>query len=872
MQCYLQNGGIKLGFVFTRICIVTDVKAFDSFHVLPVLPESLQPLRDLAMNLRWSWREQAHNLFRSMDPALWSKTGHNPIMMLQQLPASRMNELANDESFLLWMNQEVADLHEYLTKDLWFSKTTAETEDAATSIAYFSMEFGVHQSLPIYSGGLGVLAGDHLKSASDLGVPLVGIGMLYTFGYFSQSLSAEGWQQEIYESHAPETLAVAPVLDEQGNHLEVSVLFPGDRIANIRVWKAAIGRVTLLLLDTNLESNPEDFRSITDRLYGGDVEHRIKQELVLGVGGVRAVQRYCDINGAARPDVYHMNEGHAGFLGIERIGQMIGEGEDWATALATVRASTLFTTHTPVPAGIDRFENHMVERYLQGGDDGTSRLTPGVPVHEVMQLGREDDPSRFNMAHLGLRLAQYANGVAKLHGAVSRGMFKGLYPNFDEPEVPITSITNGVHTPTWTRGPIKPLVNALAGGEELATVEAWKHTDAVTAAELWNVRNELRTELVTRARGLVSDSWQERGAQEAELGWTKNILDPNALTVGFARRVSTYKRLTLMLQQPDRLRAILLNEERPVQFVIAGKAHPADMGGKQLLQELVRFADEAGVRDRIVFIPDYNISMGKFLVAGSDIWLNNPVRPQEASGTSGMKAVMNGGLTLSISDGWWDEVADDEIGWTIPTAPHGDDSQRDRWEAQALYDMLEHEVVPMFYDRDEDGVPQEWIAKVRNSMSQIGARMSAERMVRDYCTELYLPAGRSARMAADRERTRAFAQWKVRIAENWDGVRVLSASAGEAATAAGSASRLQATVDLGALMSSDVAVQGVYGRRGADGELIAPTVVNMTPTSDGNYEVATVVDAPGDYGFTVRVVPAHEMLRSPAELGLVRYA
>lgn len=858
--------------MFTLPGSVEHVKAIDSFNVLPVLPEPLHALRDLAMNLRWSWREQAHNLFRSIDPALWSKTGHNPITMLQQLPASRMEELARDESFLHRLNEEVEDLHSYLGVDRWFAKSTAGTEDAETSIAYFSMEFGVHQSLPIYSGGLGVLAGDHLKSASDLGVPLIGIGMLYTYGYFSQTLSPEGWQEEVYEAHPPHTLAVTPVLDEQDEQVQVSVQFPGNRTANVLVWKAAIGRITLLLLDTNVESNPEDFRIITDRLYGGDVEHRIQQELVLGIGGVRAVQRYCDINGIAHPDVYHMNEGHAGFLGVERIGQMMNEGEDWQTALSVVRASTLFTTHTPVPAGIDRFENHLVERYLQAGEEGRSQLTPGVPVHEVMALGAEDDPTRFNMAHLGLRLAQYANGVAKLHGVVSRGMFKGLYPNFDEAEVPITSITNGVHTPTWTRSPIKPIVNALAGGEDLATVAEWKHTEAVSADQLWAVRNELRAELVTRARGLLATSWQQRGAQEAELGWTKNILDPNALTVGFARRVSTYKRLTLMLQQPDRLRRILLNKERPVQFVIAGKAHPADMGGKQLLQELVRFADDAGVRDRIVFIPDYNISMGKFLVAGSDIWLNNPVRPQEASGTSGMKAVMNGCLTLSISDGWWDEVADDELGWTIPTAPRGDDQQRDHWEAQALYDMLEHEVVPMFFDRDENGIPQEWIAKVRRSMSQIGARMGAERMVRDYCTELYLPAGRSARLAADRDRSRGFAQWKQHVAAHWNEVRVVSASTTHEPANAGTGTTLQAEVDLGALQASDVSVQVVYGQRLADGELTDVAIVAMDEAAPGTYRTSVAIDTPGEYGYTVRVVPKHEMLRSPAELGLVSLA
>lgn len=848
------------------------VKAFDTLTVTPVLPEKLEPLRTLSRNLRWSWREQAHALFRSIDTDVWSATKHNPITFLKQLSAQRVAELAEDADFLQRLQAEVDDLDLYLTMERWFERTTRGGEDAQTTIAYFSMEFGVHQSLPIYSGGLGVLAGDHLKSASDLGVPLIGIGMLYTDGYFTQSLTREGWQQEGYDPIQPSDLAVSPVLDETGEQLRITVNFPDDREVHVVVWEAQIGRIPLLLLDTGVAENPEDFREITDRLYGGDAEHRIKQELILGVGGVRAVQRYCDLKGRTRPDVFHMNEGHAGFLGIERIGQFMSQGESFDTALAMVRASTLFTTHTPVPAGIDRFDMHLARRYLQADAEGNCRLTAdGVPVDRVLALGAEDDPGRFNMAHLGLRLAQYANGVAKLHGRVSREMFRDLYPNFDVDEVPITSITNGVHVPTWTRGPMKSVVNAMAGGRDITTAVKWQDADAVGNAELWRIRNELRLELVQRARTLALDSWEERGAQEAELGWTRSILNPDALTIGFARRVSTYKRLTLMLQQPDRLRSILLNPERPVQFVIAGKAHPADMGGKQLLQQLVQFADQAGVRDHMVFIPDYNISLGKFLVAGSDVWLNNPIRPQEASGTSGMKAVLNGSLTLSISDGWWDEFADPELGWTIPSVEHVDAIQRDVLEAQALYDILEQSVVPMFYDRDAQGIPQAWVEKVRRSMSQIGPQVAAERMVRDYVEKLYLPAGRSSRLATNLELSRDFVAWQQRVREGWDGVHVTEVRNESGSPAAGAQARISAQVELGNLNPEDVAVQLVAGRVDGEGELIHPDRQEMTRDADGRYSISIATNETGEFGFTVRVVPQHPLQRSPAEMGLVRF-
>lgn len=846
------------------------MKAYDSLSVSTVLPAELASLRTLAKNLRWSWRPSAERLFAGIDEQLWRSCGRNPVVMLRSLSATRVAELAADDDFLARLAEETQDLSAYLESERWFRKHTRDTEDAATSVAYFSMEFGITESLPVYSGGLGVLAGDHLKSASDLGAPIIGIGLLYTYGYFSQTLSREGWQQEAYTEHPPIDLAVDPVLDADGVQLHVSLGFPDGRALDIAVWEAQVGSIPLLLLDTNLPTNAEDFRAITDRLYGGDAEHRIRQELVLGVGGVRAVQAYTKLRGRAQPTVFHLNEGHAGFSGIERIGQLMESGENFETALATVRSSTVFTTHTPVPAGIDRFDSHVVQRYL--GSSGGHTLVPAVPSPRIMELGAEDDPGRFNMAHLGLRLAQYANGVAKLHGVVSRGMFAKLYPGVEAEEVPIGSVTNGVHIPSWTRPSMMPVIEAMNGGRDLATSNTWDHPDAVGAEELWRIRGELRAELVKRARDSVRASWKARGAQDAELGWIRDVLDPERLTIGFARRVSTYKRLTLMLQDRERLARILNNAERPVQFVIAGKAHPADMGGKQLLQQLVNFADEAGVRDRIVFLPDYNVTIAKHLVAGSDVWLNNPVRPQEASGTSGMKAVMNGCLTFSISDGWWDEMADDSVGWTIPDMHGVDERTRDALEAGALYDILEHEIAPLFYERDERGLPTEWVEKVRRSIAVVGPKVAAERMVRDYVNDLYLPAGRSARVASEVAATRAFAAWLGDVRAAWPSVRVESVVAENPEPKTGEGLRLSARLALGQLTSDDVLVEAVVGAPDEDGELLGARIAEMRPVADGSsdFVVEVPIDAPGRLGFTVRVQPQHAFLQAPAELGLVR--
>ncbi len=863
------------------------MKALRRFTVRPQLPPQLHPLGALIRNLRWSWHPASQDLFADIDRALWARFEGDPLKLLGAVSVSRLEELARDESFLARMHGLAADLDHYLQDPRWYQHQVTIGQSLPAAVAYFSMEFGVTEVLPNYSGGLGILAGDHLKSASDLGVPIIGVGLLYRFGYFWQSLSADGWQQEHYPAHDPQGLPIERVLDGKGEHLAISVPMPDGRQLTARIWVAQVGRVPLLLLDADNETNDDFLRATTDKLYGGDQDHRIKQEILLGIGGVRAVQAYAAVTGHPLPEVFHMNEGHAGFLGLERIRALIADsGLSFSEALSTVRAGTVFTTHTPVPAGIDRFPVDLVRHYLDADSAGMSRLVPGLVVDEVLALGSENDPSRFNMAHMGLRLAQRANGVAKLHGEVSRRMFAPLYPGFEADEVPIGSVTNGVHLPTWAAREMYDVAGDMADWQDLASASEWPAPDAVSAERLWELRNKLRQRLVAMARATVRRSHLQRGATVAELGWTESILDPDILTIGFARRVSTYKRLTLMLRDPARLRAILLDPERPVQIIIAGKAHPADDGGKRYMQEMVRFTDDPTIRHRIAFLPDYDMSMAAVLCAGADVWLNNPIRPQEASGTSGMKAALNGGLNLSISDGWWDELYDGHDGWTIPTADGvGDDIRRDDLEAAALYDLLEKRVAPLFYRRNETGRPDGWVDTVRHTLAYLGPRVQATRMVRDYVTDYYGPASVYSRaVSSDLTVAKGLAAWKDQIRAAWPSVRVINVDTSGIGTepSLGNVMTLRAQVDLGGLTPEDVQVQSVTGRVDINEHLHDISTVDMVfvPATDSTgvvdtgyrYEANLPLTQSGPVGYTVRVLPKHELLASSAELGLVTTA
>ncbi|MGW6773369.1 alpha-glucan family phosphorylase [Streptomyces sp. NPDC055037] len=844
------------------------MKAIRRFTVRPVLPEPLQPLSDLARNLRWSWHTETRELFESADPAGWRATGRDPVRLLGAVSAARLAELAGDRPFLDRLTAAAAGLDTYLHGDRWYQERVGQGAELPAAVGYFSPEFGVTAALPQYSGGLGILAGDHLKAASDLGVPLIGVGLLYRHGYFRQSLSRDGWQQEQYPLLDPNELPVTLLREPDGTPAHVALTLPGRRSLRACVWQAQVGRVPLLMLDSDVEENGPGEREVTDRLYGGGSEHRLLQEMLLGIGGVRAVRTYCRLTGHPAPEVFHTNEGHAGFLGLERIGELVATGLGFEASLEAVRAGTVFTTHTPVPAGIDRFDRELVARHF--GDDGE---LPGVPAERVLGLGMETypggEPNLFNMAAMGLRLAQRANGVSTLHGAVSRRMFAGLWPGFDPSEVPITSVTNGVHAPTW----VAPEIARLGDAER------------VPDADVWAVRRALREQLVTEVRTRLHASWRQRGAEAAELGWIDGVLDPDVLTIGFARRVPSYKRLTLMLRDRERLTDLLLHPERPVQIVVAGKAHPADDGGKRLVRELVRFADDPRVRHRIVFLPDYGMGMAQKLYPGCDVWLNNPLRPLEACGTSGMKAALNGCLNLSVLDGWWDEWFEPDFGWAIPTADGSaaDENRRDELEANALYELIEDRVAPRFYDRGGSGLPDRWIEMVRRTLVSLGPKVLAGRMVREYVERLYAPAA-AAHRALDADTASELAAWKYRTRTLWPYVSVDHVEAVAATGAGGGAGggaelgstlSLRVGVGLGELRPEDVDVQAVAGRVGSDDTIVDAQTFPLKPAGgpdlDGRwvYEGPLALDRTGPYGYTVRVLPAHPLLATSADLGLV---
>jgi starch phosphorylase len=853
------------------------VKALRRFTVRAALPTELQPLADLVMNLRWSWHPESLDLFAAVDSEVWETCGNDPVRLLGQVSSERMSALARDRRFLRRLQDAADDLADYVSSPRWYQSVP----DAPAAIAYFSPEFGITQSLPQYSGGLGILAGDHLKSASDLGVPIVGVGLLYRRGYFKQSLSPEGWQLERYPPIDPNGLPLTQLRDADGNAVTVSVGLPGGRTLAAQIWRVQVGRVPLLLLDSDVEDNAPAEREVTDRLYGGGSDHRLLQEMLLGVGGVRALRAYSELTGALTPEVYHTNEGHAGFQGVERIREYVAGGLGYDEALEAARAGTVFTTHTPVPAGIDRFPRDLINRYF-GGDNACA----GIPVERILALGAEDyaagDPSMFNMAVMGLRLAGRANGVSKLHGEVSREMFAGLWPGFDTSEVPISSITNGVHAPTWVAREWMDIAAREVGTDLVEDARNWDEIRKVSDDDLWATRGILRERLVREVRRRLRESWVVRGTPEAELAWIDKAFDPDVLTIGFARRVPSYKRLTLMLRDPARLKALLLDPERPVQLVIAGKAHPADDGGKALVQQIVRFADDQEVRHRIAFLPDYDMGMASYLTSGIDVWLNNPLRPLEACGTSGMKAVLNGGLNLSVRDGWWDEMYDGENGWSIPTADGvASPDRRDELEARALYDLIENNVAARFYDRDRANLPRRWIEMVRHTLISLGPQVLASRMVRDYVLQLYVPGAKAAHRMSDSsyDGAKRLAEWKARIVPGWRAVaveHVESSGVGDT-PALDTELAVRAVVSLGELSPDDVDVQVAYGRVNETDSLVAPTVASLEigEKLDGGryrYDGEVPLARTGPFGYTVRVVPRNDLLPGPAALGLVATA
>ncbi|KFF59895.1 glycogen phosphorylase [Cryobacterium sp. MLB-32] len=861
------------------------MKAIRKFTVRAVLPEALAALEELAGNLRWSWHEPTRQLFEHIAPELWREIGTDPVALLGAVDPGRLEDLAADVDYVARVDAIRGDLRDYLEKPRWYQGLKGEKPAA---IAYFSPEFGIAAALPQYSGGLGILAGDHLKSASDLGVPLIGVGLFYRAGYFSQAISPDGWQMESYPLLDPDGLPLSVLRRADGTAVQVSLALPDDRTLHARVWQAQVGRIRLLLLDTDIPQNPDDLRLVTDRLYGGGGEHRLLQELLLGIGGARAVKIWSTLSGHPEPEVFHTNEGHAGFLGLERISSLIGEGLTFQEALQVARAGTVFTTHTPVAAGIDRFERPLVRRYFE------TDLLPGVAVDDLLALGAENyeggSPEVFNMAIMGLRLGQHANGVSALHGEVSRRMFSGLWPGFDAAEVPIGSITNGVHAPSWTDPALMALAQNRLGSSDTSTAD-WRSPE-VSDQDLWSVRGQMRLQFVEDARRRLTNAWRDQNPGGLPPAWISRVFDPNVLTIGFARRVPTYKRLTLMLHDPERLRALLLDPDRPIQIVIAGKSHPADEEGKRLIQKIVQFAADPALRTRIAFLPDYNIAMAQLMYPGTDVWLNNPLRPLEACGTSGMKAALNGALNLSILDGWWPEYYDGKNGWAIPSADAaGDAGERDRIEAEALYDLIEHQVAPTFYDRNADDVPERWVGNIRHTLATLSPELSADRMVRQYVDRLYRPAGHYERLMSTNNyrAARELAAWKGKVVSKWPAVAVTHVESGGVSVVpqVGDELHLRAHVQLNGLLPTDVTVEVVYGKsyggdelRDTQSQALVPSspldLADMVEAASGGsptlFTGTVELDRSGAFGYTVRVVPRNALLISPAEMGLVAIA
>jgi glycogen phosphorylase len=851
------------------------MRALRSFAVRASLPESLAALESIAMNLRWSWIPEAVELFRWVEPDAWERSGHDPIRMLGMVSSERFAELEADGPFTSFLASCEEDLKRYLEEPRPFRQRSDQS--SIRTVAYFSPEFGVGEALPVYSGGLGVLAGDHLKAASDLGLPLVGVGLLYRQGYFRQQLNADGWQQERYPALDPHGMSLTLLADPQGTPLKIDVDLAGTQCV-AQIWRAQIGRVPLLLLDCDVEDNEPSERAVTDRLYGGagGSEHRLRQEIVLGIGGVRALD-------AAGYDanVFHSNEGHAGFLGFERIRRLVtGQGLSFREALEAVRSSTVFTTHTPVPAGIDLYGEELMDRYFSSFAKECDVSMPELMAIGQTKRSQESSDGYFSMAVMGLRIAGRSNAVSKLHGEVSRQMFSELWPDLPADEVPIGSVTNGVHAASWVGPEIGEVLDRhLAPGWSEGGPGRWERLRSIPDGELWRARERARERFVYFLRDRLRSQLQARNVSLTEAAWTEDVFDPSILTIGFARRFAQYKRGTLLLSDPERLRRLLLSGERPVQIIVAGKAHPLDDGGKEMIQRLVHFASEPELRERFAFLEDYDMDLARALVQGVDVWLNNPRRPLEACGTSGMKAALNGGINCSILDGWWDECYDGNNGWAIGSRDvHEDPEYQDRVDASALYDLLEREIVPRFYDRSEGPIPRRWVERMKSSISALGEFVQARRMVRDYTDNSYEPGARHGEgMAADGyARARALAAWKVKIAECWSDVHVLDVQGDVMAADVGEQRFVRATVRLGRLAADDVVVQLAHGQVGPSGELIEPALVELSAVETING--ATVFDGvltaatAGLYGYAVRVLPSHRDLISPMDLGLVAWA
>lgn len=848
-----------------------------TFNVTPSLPTQLEPLRTLAYNIHWDWDFETIDLFKRLDAGLWESSRYNPVLMLGTISQQRLQEVSEDGGFLAQMHRAAARLEDYLKEQTWYhqNRSNPVTNEC---YAYFSMEFGLTTCLPVYSGGLGVLAGDHLKTASDLGLPLVAVGLLYQEGYFAQYLNADGWQQERYPINDFYNMPLHLERDAEGNELRISVDYPG-RTVYARIWRVQVGKVPLYLLDTNIEPNSPYDQDICDRLYGGDIDMRIHQEMMLGIGGVRMLEAL-----GRKPTAYHMNEGHSAFLSLERIRMLMdNQGMGFVEARKVAQSSQIFTTHTPVPAGIDLFPPDKVFHYL-----GHYAARFGLSHEHFLALGREstgDLNSPFSMAVLAIKMAAYVNGVSQLHGAVSRGMFGGLWKELPIEEVPITAVTNGVHARSCVAKSMQELYDRYLGADwSSAGVDdaLWNRVTQIPNEELWRTHELRRSHLVVSVRERLRRAVQERGGSQLEIDRAQEVLDPTVLTIGFARRFATYKRATLFLRDIERIRKILQgNKGRRVQFVIAGKAHPKDIPGKELIRNIIHFTRDEGLDRSIVFVPNYDIHVARWMVSGCDVWLNTPRRPREASGTSGMKAAMNGLPNLSILDGWWDEADYVRTGWPIGSGEdYEDQDYQDEVEANALYKLLENEVIPLFYDRDHEDVPRGWVAKMKDAIRLNTPKFNTVRMLQDYALQGYFAVSdRNHRLTSDNYApAKALAHWQSHLVNHWNYIKIQDIYLShDAELQVNQPLKASARIRLGELTPDDVTVEFYQGGIEVDGEMHSGQATAMTfqgHDGDGSslYSLDVQYGRSGLQGFSLRVLPKHADLSSPYEPRLLLWA
>jgi len=830
------------------------------------LPEKLLPLKELSGNLWWTWNEKARGLFEYIDKDIWESSEHNPIFLLEEVSYKRLKELENDDDFLERMNRVSKGLKKYLAD---------RESEQGPSIAYFSMEYGLHDSLKIFSGGLGILAGDYLKQASDCKVNLTGIGLLYRYGYFKQALTLHGEQIANYESQHFSKIPLHPALDKEGQWVEIEVEFP-ERVLKVKVWEVHIGAVKLYLLDADIDANSPEDRSVTHHLYGGDNENRLKQEMLLGIGGIRALRK---LN--CRADVYHCNEGHAAFIGIERLVEfMAGNHLSYAQARELVRASTLFTTHTPVPAGHDSFHISLFEKYMRGFADKL-----GLSWYEFMSLGKANPhEDHFNMSFLASHMSQGINGVSKLHGEVSKKILKDLYKGYLEEELEIGYVTNGVHYSTWVAREWKKIHKKYFGKDfpnnQLDT-EVWKNIYRVNDEDIWEIRQNLRQKLINYIKQRFTDNWIKRNEDPKLITDVMGKLNPEALTIGFARRFATYKRAYLLFRNMERLSRLLNDPEKPVQFIFAGKAHPADKAGQKLISEIVKISKRPEFRGKILFVQNYDMNLAKMLVQGVDVWLNTPTRQLEASGTSGEKGVMNGTLHFSVLDGWWVEGYKEGAGWALPLEKAYDVQDfQDELDAEMIYNTLKDEIIESFYERNRQGIPAKWVGYIKNTLAEVSPHFTSSRMIHDYQVRYYLPQSeRYQKLAAgDFRLAKELAEWKFKVLAEWDRmevkeIQVLNGIQNVMKTDKSTPARV--TIDLKGLTSNEVGLEMVITENGLDSspKLVEklPFEVEHTEGSNCTYKLDVHLVNAGVYNYSLRLFPKNELLPHRQDFGLMRW-